>query len=464
LLKIKVDANPFDVKWHIQKGDDVQNVVAIQNSAGYKSPYRTYFEEITTLQPNTQYTLVFYDICPGGMNGYVTIFLGTEEEDNNVLAFVDLYDKSSFDKLTIPFITSVNATGSLPSATPSHSPSLKPSMPSVSPFPTYIPTLIMVRFRTYVDSRTTGWYIASSLGTIVHNETPGFFRGNEPVFLRSLEVNQGETYRLVITDSTGLGFSGEASVYLGNLLDDSTLIAFYDGSIGKKFYQYAINFTTSLDARVVPFHTASPSLLVTSQVPIGYQVKVLIMLRTGSSPMETALKLTTLNGSVISQVLFGTYQKQFFSYGSIANLNDNQTYVMTVLDKVGGGIQSNVSIYRGTKIQPSMLLATWNKPEDMVSEKKLIFRVSIPNYPSFAPSNHNTSETNVVFATNHPSPASLINSEQSGEEDDDSEYWDRMNANTTQDSSFRCQYSIFSFLSATIGYFLPVSITILFTV
>jgi hypothetical protein len=349
LLKIKVDVDTYDVKWHIQEGDDTKNVVAMQNSVGYVSPYRTYFEEITSLQPDRAYTLILYDTCPGGMNGYVTIFLGTEEDDNNVLAFVDLYDKNSFDKLAIKFITSVNATGSLPSAS-------------------------------------------------------------------------------------------------------------------------SINFTASLDAKVLPFPTLSPSLSKSSQGPIGNQVKVLILVQTDSTPLETAWKLTTLSGRVISQVPFGSFQKSSITYRSIVEITNNQLYVLTIMDKLGNGLQGNVSIYLGTEVQSSKLLATFNQPEEVFLEKNLTLQVFASNYPSFAPNHYNISKTNATLGstqpntgsnTFYPSSTSSTISEPPEVENDDSNFWDSINITASQDSSIDSQISIFSFTCIMFGFLLPLSLTIL---
>ena len=252
LLKLKLDLDPSDVSWHIQTIGANPRILVTSPAGEYHGTYSTYLEKIEVLRPDTKYKLVLVNGVRGGLNGQITIFLGWEQLDDNVLAYKDMYDIRVVDVVQLQFKTSMNATVFLPSGAPSEPPSMAPTGPTLSPSPTYVPALVMVRFRTYIDSRTTGWRIQTMSGEIVHKEMPGFFRGHEPIFLEGVEVNAGEEYVFVITASDGIGFDGEAILFLGNVLEERTIIASYDGFLDH-FFEYPINFTASLD-----FPTLSP--------------------------------------------------------------------------------------------------------------------------------------------------------------------------------------------------------------
>jgi hypothetical protein len=385
LLKIKVDAYPDDVEWYIQEVDGEQRVVEKQHSEGYMSSYRTYFEEIKSLQPDTEYKLILFDFCPGGMNGFVTIFLAFNEGDSNILAFVDLYEVGSFERLDINFRTSLNSTGSLPSAAPSASPSIMPSQPSISPSPTYMSTVIMIRFRTYEDSRTTSWRLQSSFGTVLYEEPAGFFRGNEPIFLRSVEVNDGEAYTLIIADSKGYGFSGEASVYYGSVQDESTLLAYYNGYLGTSFFQKAIAFTAAMNSTIIIFPTMSPSTPTSSPAPTGPSVSVMVTVKTDMYPLDTGWKISTIDDSVVSQISIGTFKKRLSQYSKQVYLFSNKKYYLTIMDKFGDGMQGSVRVSMKSG-NSSLILVNFNQSDETFSQKEISFEISVETISSIKPS------------------------------------------------------------------------------
>jgi hypothetical protein len=257
LVKLKLDLDPSDVSWHIQDSGANPRILITSPAGEYHGTYSTYLEKIDILRPDTEYTLVLVNGVLGGLNGQITIFLGWEQRDDRILAYKDMYDCRVVDVVELRFTTSMNKTVFLPTGAPSEPPSVAPTGPSLSPSPTYISALVMVRFRTYTDSRTTGWRIQSTSGEIVHQEMPGFFRGHEPIFLEGVQVNAGEDYIFVITDSDGIGFDGEAILFIGNVLDERTIIAYYEGFLGH-FFEYPINFTASSNSTIALFPTLSP--------------------------------------------------------------------------------------------------------------------------------------------------------------------------------------------------------------
>lgn len=257
LVKLNLDLDPSDVSWHIQDIGANPQILVASPAGEYQGTYSTYLEKIDVLRPDTEYTFVLVNSVLGGLNGQITIFLGWEQLDDHILAYKDMYDSRFVDVVELRFTTSMNATALLPSCAPSQSPSMGPTGPSLSPSPTYVSALVMVRFRTYTDSRTTGWRIQTTSGAIVHQKMPGFFRGHEPIFLEGVEVNAGEEYTFVITASDGIGFDGEAILFIGNVLEERTIIAYYEG-LFVHFFEYPINFTASLNSAIALFPTLSP--------------------------------------------------------------------------------------------------------------------------------------------------------------------------------------------------------------
>ena len=254
LLKLKLDAFPRQASWQIQTTGANPEIII----GGPYEKFGTYFEEIHVLRPDTEYELVILGSRREGINGEVAVYLGSEQVDDMILAYTDMYEIGFFDEFSLRFTTSAGATGLIPSTSPSESPSMVPTGPSVSPSPTYLPILIMVQFKSIKDSRFTGWRIERTSGQVVHEVLPGFFRGNHPVFLQGVEVNEDEKYRFIITDSKSRGFKGEAILFLGNVLVESAIVAYYDGPHGN-FYEYQLNFTASTDATIGVFPSTSPA-------------------------------------------------------------------------------------------------------------------------------------------------------------------------------------------------------------
>ena len=371
LLRLLLDVDPTDVSWRIQTTGENPEIIIEHPKGDYQGTYSTYFEEIGVLRPDTVYDFVLFDDCVGGLNGLITIYLGSEPLDGKILATADLYDIGPFHRVDLRFNTSANATGLFSSLSPTDTPSTSPSRPSISPSPTFEYTWIIVRIGTYVDARTTGWRIVTASNELVHEESPGFFRGHEPVFLKSLQVKAGESFKLIITDIEGLGFTGEAIVFIGQVMDENTVIAYYDGYLHGFFSQYEVPFTASINATVNVFpssweptwapiapRTELPAPTV-SPAPTGAPVTVVVTVLTDSSPLKTGWAISKTNGEVILFVDTGSYGKQFFLYRRTLELSYDEFYVLSILDEYGDGNNSEILVYIGNVTEPRYLLASY---------------------------------------------------------------------------------------------------------
>ena len=380
VVRLTVDIDPTDISWRIQTTGANPKIMVEIPPGTYTSSYATYFKQIDVLRPDTEYDFVFFDACIGGLNGIIAIFLGSEPLDGKILAKADLYDIGPFNRFDLRFNTSLNATRLGLSLTPSQAPSTSLSQTSISPSPTFNHTWIIVRFRTYMDSRTTGWRLVTSSDEIVHEEYPGFFRGNEPVFLKSLQVNAGGKFKLVITDTEGLGFRGEAIVFIGTVMDDSTVVAYYNGETDTfggfptwasygYFSTYTMPFTASSNATIdyrAPISAPiapqiEPSEPSVSAAPIGALVNVVVTVLTDLFPLDTGWSILKTNGEVVWLVDTGSYQNSLFQYRTDLMLSYDEFYVLAIMDNTCDGMGGEVSVYIGNNTEPRYLLASFNE-------------------------------------------------------------------------------------------------------
>ena len=430
LLRLLLDVDPTDVSWHIQTTGENPEILIENPKGDYQGTYSTYFEEIGVLRPDTVYDFVLFDDCVGGLNGMITIYLGSEPLEGKILATADLYDVGPFNRFDLRFNTSASATGLVSSLSPTDTPSTPPSQPGISPIQTFEYTWIFVRFRTYVDARTTGWRIVTASDEVVHEESPGFFRGHEPVFLKSLQVNDGESFKLVITDIEGLGFTGEAIVFIGQVMDENTVIAYYDGDLHGFFSQYEVPFTASINATVDAFPspweptwapiapgTELPSPTV-SPAPTSAPVTVVVTVFTDSFPLDTGWAISKTDGEVIVFVDTGSYGKQFSLYRRTVALSYDEFYVLSILDEVGDGMYGEILVYIGNVTEPRYLLASYDGMDSYDYMAPISFQVKLYDFLTTSqaatarPSSAMTAQssfpsTNYLMTTNSPVPPAL---------------------------------------------------------
>jgi hypothetical protein len=403
LLQVKVDAFPDDIVWYVETTDIDNNppqVVAQQPMEGYTSTYATYFDEIHGLRSDTNYSLVFQDRKPGGMNGFITLYLGLDPDPSKVLLFVDLYEIGSFSVRRFSFIPKIDQAFVLPITTP----------PSSSPTGTLLPGMMQLqfRFRTYVDARTLGWRLesledsnhtwtnkstTSSSETIILHETgPGMFRGNEPILQESLTVTVGGDYVLVLTNFAGTGFRGEVSVFVGSVESPDTLVAYYDGNdinshLGDHFFEYSIPFKASWNATVDIFPTLSPSMVAQPTIAMW------VLVTTDENPDEIGWNIATLSGDVLVDVPPGTYQKSDAKYvHEIGNVVCGEEYVLTLLDFGMNGMAGRMVLYQSTETKPLATLHSLDK--SFWVTLRLSFVVPCP-----------PNDARTAILTNMPSPA-----------------------------------------------------------
>ncbi|KAI2498694.1 peptidase [Fragilaria crotonensis] len=429
LLRLTLDFDPTDISWLIQTTGDNSEIMIEHAKGEYESGYRTYFEPIDVLRPDTEYEFVIFDEWIGGVNGLITIFLGSEPLDGTILASADLYDVGPFYRFALRFNTSATSMHFAPSLPPTKFPSALPSQPSISSSPTFESTWIMVRFRTYADSRTTGWRIVTSSNNLIHEELPGFFRGHEPVFLKSLQVNKGEDFKLIITDIEGFGFAGEAIVCLGNALDENTVLAYYQGSHGY-FYDYEVPFTASANATLALFQSdnvpvstptvlwtptslwspsipwtpttlpTAPPLPTLSPAPTGSLVTVVVTVLTDRFPNETGWEISKPNGNVILLVDFGTYTKARFLYKTPLELSYNEYYILRIRTAKSHGMTGEVAVYIGNTTEPQYLLASYSPPMPLF-ETSFTFQVKLYDFIAYP---QNATAMSPSFLTATPTP------------------------------------------------------------
>mmetsp|Transcript_15729 Transcript_15729/g.23153 ORF Transcript_15729/g.23153 Transcript_15729/m.23153 type:complete len:750 (+) Transcript_15729:102-2351(+) len=268
LVELKLGGKPWEIVWAIMSESSEIPLFWVQ-SGEYTSRFKIYFQEVNTLRPESDYYFEIFDFARDGISGEVTIYLGREPSDDMILAYRNLEDVGPFwpfRSSRIEFTTSPNNIITRPSAAPSRFSSVDPIRPTIPPGQATPSIIIMVQISIMSCSGTTGWRIESTDGQVLFERPVGSYVIDDLLdFYYSIEVVEGRDYRLVIRSVIEGGLDGEAIVFIGDELAESSIIAYYNENFASPFcfsdtfYEHTINFRASTSETIGIFPTPAPT-------------------------------------------------------------------------------------------------------------------------------------------------------------------------------------------------------------
>lgn len=359
-LTFITDAFPIESGYVVS--NNVGETIAEVEAGRFEEPFLAYNQTIVVSE-NEDFLFTITDTYGDGFDGTVIAYFGDEPAVGKVIMFYgpdeglgagaytsyNLTFRSSGDA-TIPIFPTSAPT--LPTAAPSGA----PSAPSISPAPSDSEVAIFVVFTLDLFPTETGYSI-SQTGEVVHEVPPGTY-GLE-AFVDQSEVvllKRDQEFNFTIFDSYGDGFGGTVAVYLGEEVDNSMLLAYYEGPTGE-FTEFEVGFATSGSSIIQIFPTMAPSAptgvpsdepsapTISPSPTIG-SVNVSIVIELDSYPAETGWRIETLDGTVIAEVEAGTYTDMRPAFDDDATVlegvDDDETEPSRAKEKLKKEKQANV--------------------------------------------------------------------------------------------------------------------------
>jgi len=128
-------------------------------------------------------------------------------------------------------------------------------------------------------------------------------------------------------------------------------------------------------ASLAPVPTAGPTSSLTS--------KVLIVINLDEKPEETGFSLSTATGAPILSMDPGTLLNEEGKFSKVFSVPANEVIIITLLDSGGDGLNGDMLVYQGTKVNPAKVLVFHSGENPFTSSKKFYF---MPNYETEKPS------------------------------------------------------------------------------
>lgn len=266
LVEMKVGGKPWSITWYIMSEESSSSPLFNFDRSEFTSRFKIYLTEVDVLRPETNYYFEIFDFAQDGITGEVTIYLGTEPDDDKILAYSNLEDLGQFRRHRVEFVTSPDTFITRLSAAPAEVNSLAPIPPTITLSPAIQSTVIMVQVGIYSCSISTGWRVESVDGQIMFEKPVGSYVNDDMLhYYYSIDVEEGGDYNLVVTSFAPSGFHGEIIVFIGDELAESSIIAYHFGDTGSNFclsgnsgLNDIVNFRASVDETFGIFPTQTP--------------------------------------------------------------------------------------------------------------------------------------------------------------------------------------------------------------
>lgn len=265
LVELKVGGKPWSIAWGIMSEESSSIPLFSFDPSEFTSRFKIYLTEVDVLRPETNYYFDIFDFAQDGITGEVTIYLGTEPDDDRILAYSNLEDLGQFRRHRIEFETSPSSFITRSSAAPAEFNLFAPIPPTTTLSPAIQSTVIMVQVSIYSCSIRTGWRVESVDGQIIFEKPVGSYVKDDLLhYYYSIDVEEGGEYKLVVTSLTPSGFQGEIIVFIGDELAESSIIAYHVGDVGSSYCLSnnsrlkILNFRASVDETIGIFPTQTP--------------------------------------------------------------------------------------------------------------------------------------------------------------------------------------------------------------
>jgi hypothetical protein len=187
----------------------------------------------------------------------------------------------------------------------------------------------------------TSWRIKDVATNLVFSVVSAFtdsLPGSTQKVLVTLPLD--DSFKLMLRDSVADGFDGKLAVYLGDTVDPTKLLAFFDGSRASFVNLKRINFVAGTSGIIAP------------PPPPGPMVHVVVSLTLDGFPSETSwfIKDRATNTIVNGATSNGEYSsnQEYDTIETTVSLPAGGQYKFVLKDSYGDGLYGTVDLYLGS--------------------------------------------------------------------------------------------------------------------
>jgi len=228
--------------------------------------------------------------------------------------------------------------------------------------------------------------ITDSEGNVIQSVSFYTYAGEGTIY-EEVTLVAGLNYKFILRDSVGDTFSGHVFLFLGDKVDNTKILGYYERyNHGSFSYSYDIFFQAGnagiltnvfptsapiIAASNTPSQMASnfPSLEPTSPTaspaPTKDKINILIEITLDYYPYATWWTIADSKGNIIQQVDAGVYLTPYATVYEEVTLDADLDYTFTLRDSYyGARTDGRVVLYLGDKVDINKVVAYWDRSQE----------------------------------------------------------------------------------------------------